>query len=137
MVVSGERIEQLRGEVVRLEDAFNARYNDLNTVRDFDIHCVEEAATGTRLRRRVCRPVFADEADAEHARGFVGVLNNGGSSQSAQLAISMRNAAFRKNMDAITRGDAKLAQLLEERAKAQAKLAAAQRDAFVQKAPTP
>jgi hypothetical protein len=79
--------------------------------------------------------LFADEAQAEHARGFVGVLNSGGSSQSAQLAISMRNAAFRKNMDAVTRGDAKLGKLLEERAKAQAKLDAAQRGASGQKAP--
>jgi hypothetical protein len=135
VVVSGARIEQLRSEVARLDDAFNARYNALNTVRDFRIRCKEEAATGTRFRRRICRPAFQDEAEGEHARGFVNKLNTGGSSPSAQLAISLRNEAFRDNVETLTRSDAMLSTLAEERAKAQAKLDAAQRGALGKRAP--
>ena len=135
VVVSGARIEQLRSEVARLDDAFNARYNELNPVRDFRIRCAEEAATGTRFRRRVCRPAFQDEAQRDHARGFVNKLNTGGSSPSAQLTISMRNEAFRENLETLTRGDAKLSGLAEERAKAQAKLDAAQRGVLGKRLP--
>ena len=135
VVVSGQRIGDLRAEVVRLDDQFYSRYNALNTRRDFDIHCADEAMTGTRLRRRVCRPVFEDLADSEHARTYVDLLNGTrGSSISAQPAKASRTADFRRNFAAVSGNDGELVRLVKARADAQARLEAAEREASGRKA---
>lgn len=65
---SRARLVEMRKELVKLEDRFYAQYNDLNTVKDFDIHCVREARTGTRIIRRTCRAVYEDEAIAQEGQ---------------------------------------------------------------------
>lgn len=59
----------LRHQIVQLEDQFYDLYNELNTVDDFDIHCIEEARTGTRFIKRSCRAVYQEQALAEEAQG--------------------------------------------------------------------
>jgi hypothetical protein len=48
----------LRQAVVEAEDRFHARYNELNDNDDFDVNCRQEARTGTKLERRICRAVY-------------------------------------------------------------------------------
>jgi hypothetical protein len=62
VVVRGKRVKlaEMRKELLQLEDRFYSRYNDLNTSNDFDIHCVNEARTGTRFIKRSCRAVYQE-----------------------------------------------------------------------------
>lgn len=68
VLIKGSRgLDLLRLEMIRLEDEFHARYNELNSNDLYDIHCAEEARTGTRLRGRYCRANF--EARAHEVEG--------------------------------------------------------------------
>jgi hypothetical protein len=69
--VIGRKLYQIRSELVEALDSFYALYNDLNTERDFDIHCGLEAPTGTRIKRRVCRLQFLQDAEAEQAQELI------------------------------------------------------------------
>src|SRR5262249_26326653 len=68
IVVKGRqnKLSALRMEYVKLEDRFYAKYNKLNTDHQWDVNCNGEAATGTRLKRRVCTPVFVDRITSQY-----------------------------------------------------------------------
>lgn len=129
VTVNGERvkIEAMRKEIVQLEDRFYDRYNELNTIDDFDIHCIEEARTGTRFIKRSCRAVYQERAFAEEGQAAFKVLQrfrekgpavaDGGPPVPASLTIERRLPEYRKNLEAVTRSDPELARLLEDRSK--------------------
>lgn len=129
VTVTGERvkIEALRREIVQLEDRFYDRYNVLNTIDDFDIHCIEEAKTGTRFIKRSCRAVYQERAFAEEGQAAFKVLQrfrekgpavaDGGPPVPASVTIERRLPEYKKNLEAVTRSDPELARLLEERAR--------------------
>ena len=75
IVVQGQRVQlqEMRKELVRLEDRFYARYDDLNTNDDFDIHCFKEARTGTRIIKRTCRAVYEDNALQEEGQAALAI----------------------------------------------------------------
>lgn len=129
VLVTGERarLAELRDEIVQLEDRFYARYNELNPIRDFDVHCGKEASTGRLVRLRSCRAVYVQEAEA--AEGEVAVqrrqwvqeqagkaLQGGGPPVPAGVAIEMRRPAFRQNLREVVERHPELAGLLRERA---------------------
>ncbi len=132
VVVQGRRIElaQLRDEMIRLEDRFYARYNELNTRDIFDIHCADEARTGTRLERRYCRAEFEIRAyqqeGIEHYWSLFRVV--GGDSKTREpvaewippappgLQIERRRTDFRRTMERVTRDNPELVDLLQQRA---------------------
>src|SRR5882724_6573902 len=62
--ISGKRmkVDDIRKELVQLEDRFYNLYNAVNFVRDFDIHCSQEAHTGSHLTGKFCRAVYVDKA---------------------------------------------------------------------------
>jgi hypothetical protein len=72
VVVTGRRtLAAVSAEIDRLEDQFYERYNELNSVRDFDVHCGRDTRTGTRLDRRTCRIGFEiDDLQEEGAQAF-------------------------------------------------------------------
>jgi hypothetical protein len=59
----------LREEMIRLEDNFFDRYNELNTIKDFDVHCAAETSAGTKLKRRRCRANYMSDALAVEGQG--------------------------------------------------------------------
>ena len=65
VVVPGRRPENLRVEIERLETAVYARWNTLNTNEDLDIHCLEQAPTGSNIPLRTCAPNFVIEAESK------------------------------------------------------------------------
>jgi len=69
--------KQLKRELLRAQDRFFARYNELNTRKDFDIYCVDDARTGTRVPVRECRVVFLQRAKADMSREFLLGLTRG------------------------------------------------------------
>lgn len=129
ITVSGERVkvEALRKEIVQLEDRFYDRYNELNIVDDFDIHCIEEARTGTRFIKRSCRAVYQEQAMAEEGQAAFKILQrfrekgpavaDAGPPIPANLTIERRLPEYKKNLEDVARRNPELAQLLEERGK--------------------
>lgn len=129
VTVSGERvkIEAMRREIVQLEDRFYDRYNELNTVDDFDIHCIEEARTGTRFIKRSCRAVYQEQALADEGQAAFKILQrfrgpgpavaDSGPPVPATVTIERRLPEYKKNLEEVARRDPELTRLLEERAR--------------------
>jgi hypothetical protein len=147
VLVHGQRmkLDEMRKEIVQLEDRFYERYNELNTVRDFDVHCIVEARTGTRFDKRSCRAVYMEDAlqeegaQAFQARQIVQDQLRRGSSQPvvstgppvpATVKIEARREEFRKNVAQVAGQDAELAQVLRQRAELIERYRAARRKMF-------
>lgn len=58
IVYGNKSLHTLREETIAAEEAVFARYNEINSNDDFDIHCYEEARTGTRIKTRICVPNY-------------------------------------------------------------------------------
>jgi hypothetical protein len=135
VVVRGLRtqLSELRREVVELEERFYSRYNELNEIDDFDVHCAEQARTGTLIVRRSCEPVYASNAIRQEgvgglqARQFIqeqftngskDPISMGGPPVQAVAAIEIRRADFQANLKRVVSRDRALAELLRQRTEA-------------------
>ena len=59
IIVYGDKsLHLLREDVIKAEEQVFGVFNSLNSHDEFDIHCIEEARTGTRIKTRSCRPNF-------------------------------------------------------------------------------
>lgn len=56
VVVRGRSRAALRLQIQIAEEAVYARFNDINSNDEFDIHCYQEVITGSKIPRRVCQP---------------------------------------------------------------------------------
>lgn len=139
------RLVAMRDELVRLEDRFYERYNELNTVKDFDVHCHQEARIGTRLERRYCRAVYEDKALGAEAQDYylfqMRLMQDppiaGGPPPPALMATEARKNDFRRNMVKVTGMHPELLDILRERAEVAELYEAARRQIFGLKAPKP
>ena len=70
VIVRGSKsLVKLKHEMYRAEDALYDLFNSLNTDDQFDIHCHEEAPTGSKLKLRVCKAnYFGNQYAAETQR---------------------------------------------------------------------
>jgi hypothetical protein len=129
VTVNGERvkIEAMRKQIVELEDNFYDRYNELNTNDDFDIHCIEEARTGTRFIKRSCRAVYQEQALAEEGQAAFKILqrsrekgpavSDSGPPVPASVTIERRLPEYKRNIQEVARQNPELSKLLVERAR--------------------
>jgi len=69
--IVGKRLYEMRQDIIKAEDKFWAKYNELNTNDDYDVHCTIDVPTGTRFKYRVCRPVYYAKAQENEARSFI------------------------------------------------------------------
>jgi hypothetical protein len=81
LVVPGRTPENMRVEIERLEVAVYDRFNALNSNDEFDIHCLEQAPTGSNIPLRTCAPNFVIRAESRAATklltdGRTGAGNN-------------------------------------------------------------
>ncbi|MET0280379.1 MAG: hypothetical protein ABW278_04545 [Steroidobacteraceae bacterium] len=109
--VEATKLWQMREKMVALEERFYALYNDLNKDDDFDVHCAMEAPLGTRLKKRVCRIEYFENAQAEEAQALLG----GYSAPPADLVLMSRYPDFTKTMLGLINGDPRLRKLVRER----------------------
>jgi hypothetical protein len=63
VIVHGRAPGELRLEIEQVENAVYARFNELNSTDDFDIHCSEHAPTGSNIPVRSCRANFVLRAE--------------------------------------------------------------------------
>jgi hypothetical protein len=137
---------------VRIEDRFYLRYNELNTNDDFDVHCVSEARTGTRLKKRSCRAVYEDRALQEEgqeaaffrqrihvpSKGGVGGGSNptqrevvpGGPPVQAIVTTEIRRPEYRANVRDVVSRNPELQRLLQQRAEVGKRYETLQRKLF-------
>lgn len=90
VIVPGRRPANLRVEIERLESAVYDRFNALNSDDDFDIHCFEQAPTGSNIPLRTCAPNFVIEAESDAASkmlvdGRSGAGNNNSPAENTML----------------------------------------------------
>jgi hypothetical protein len=71
VLVRGTRLRDLRAAIVTAEDRFYEQYNALNKVDDFDIECIRDAHTGTRIPQRRCFARVLREAMAQQGSEVV------------------------------------------------------------------
>ena len=76
IIVIGELSRSaVRAQIVRVENDIYRFYNEHNGNQKLDIECREIALTGTRIKQRVCEPVFWTQARARTTREFLQEFN--------------------------------------------------------------
>jgi hypothetical protein len=99
-VIGQKSIMSLRYEVDRAADRMYKIYNELNTDDDFDIHCLWNAPTGSRIKRKLCTPVYVKNLHARASQYALYDIGNSGITgiyiDYTQIAIN--DAKLRENM---------------------------------------
>jgi hypothetical protein len=90
IVVPGRTPRDLRHEIERLEASVYERFNALNSNDEFDIHCFEQAPTGSNIPLRTCAPNFVIRAEARSA----GRLLNEGRGSATNSRDSVQNRSL-------------------------------------------
>jgi hypothetical protein len=111
ITIEGKKLYQLRMAVTETEDRFYKLFNELNTNDDYDVQCANQAPTGSRITRRVCKPVFYANAEAEYAQALVG----GYYAPPATMVALERTDEYQKAMREMVERNPKLRRLLIER----------------------
>ena len=112
VIVPGRRPANLRVEIERLEANVYDRFNALNSDDDFDIHCFEQAPTGSNIPLRKCAPNFVIEAESNAASrmlsdGRGGAGNNHSPAEHAML-MEEKSRALTAEMQRLAREDEQL-----------------------------
>ena len=110
VVIEGQKLYQLRQEIVKAEDRFFEAFNELNKDDDYDIHCENSTTAGTRLKTRQCKPVFIADAQAAEARSLL----TGEYAPPAQLIALEREDDYRKKVLEVINKNPKLRKMVRE-----------------------
>jgi len=110
--VTGNRLYQLRRDIIRSEDRFFAAFNKLNTDHDFDIHCSQQTPLGTHIQSRVCRVKFYEKAQEDEARAWV---TGDFSAPPAHLIALQRSAEYQQKALAVINAHPELLRMIRER----------------------
>lgn len=139
VVVNGAKLNELLQEMVKVENKFFKRYNELNTNDDFDTHCAMETRAGTAIRRRYCHVGYQEKAlqvegqdyalflinnfsfDQGSTGGTTYKLNNepptlvGAPPVAASVTIEARRKDYQQNVREVVAQHPELLELLRER----------------------
>jgi hypothetical protein len=74
IVVRGRRLADFRVELEKARVRAYDIFNEINTGDDFDVHCVLEESTGTRMRQQVCRARFEGRISSRAAQEYISAL---------------------------------------------------------------
>lgn len=112
IVVPGRTGEQLRVEIERLENSVYERFNALNSDDDFDIHCFEQAPTGSNIPVRTCWPNFALDAEKRAAGNSLHRMQGvggGGNPQAERSSNAAKGKELIAEIQRVARQDEQLA----------------------------
>jgi hypothetical protein len=124
--VVGKRLYQMRQDIIKAEDKFFAKFNELNKDDDFDVHCAMTAETGTRLKKRVCKLQFYENAQAEEAQAML----RGDYAPPADLVALERSDEYKQKALAVINANPELRRLIREREALEKKYAATRKERF-------
>jgi hypothetical protein len=112
VIVPGRRPPNLRVEIERLEATVYDRFNALNNDDDFDIHCFEQAPTGSNIPLRKCAPNFVIEAESNAASRMLsdgrGGAGNNNSPAEHLMLMEEKSRALTAEMQRLAREDEQL-----------------------------
>src|SRR6185503_441364 len=110
VIVSGMRPEQIRAEIERVENAVYERFNALNSNDDFDIHCFEQAPTGSNIPERKCWPNFAARSDQRAAGASLNRMHGmgGGNSRQERMGLEQKGKELTAEIQRVAREDEQL-----------------------------
>jgi hypothetical protein len=74
VIVRGRRLADFRIEVELARERAYDIFNEINSDDDFDVHCVLEDRTGTRMRGQVCRAQFEGRISSRAAKEYMSAL---------------------------------------------------------------
>ena len=126
VTVNGKSLAQMRMDVTKAEDAFYDALNKLNPNHDYDVHCQMEAPLGTRLKQRVCRVKYYEDAQAEEAQALL----DGHTAPPADLVLMTRSDDMRKATVAVVAAHPELLRLLQKRNDLEKKYEATRKERF-------
>jgi len=120
VIVRGTPLWELREAVIKAEDQFYARYNELNKVDDFDVECRWKAPTGSLVQRRGCLTKLTVRADQEYAKTFTDFMNGSGPApdNDPHIALLDRYGEFKDNVQYLLKTNPDLRRLVQARATA-------------------
>lgn len=120
VVVHGTALWALREDVIKAEDRFYARYNELNKVDDFDVECKWSAPTGSHIQQRGCLTRLAMRADQVYASDYVNFLQGAGPmpDNDPHMVLLDRYTEFKENVLYLLKTSPELRRLVRERAEA-------------------
>jgi hypothetical protein len=122
-----EKLSVLRAAIRELEDRFYDEYNRANRIDRFDVDCADVAGTGTRLKRRDCRPVFVSDATSLELRQM-GDTSYGTGQAPASIVIATTWPRFQRHMRDVIARSPRLQELLQHRALLERRLAALEKE---------
>ena len=134
--VKGSRLSELRDAVIKTEDRFISRYNDLNKDDDLDIECLRITKIGTRISYRYCRTKLQKRAQQDDSWKWISSalsmqLDPGmGAQQPSPLfetatRLQERFDDYKKNLAAMLQDDPGLRELAREHGDARRRYEAA------------
>jgi hypothetical protein len=68
VIVHGRQLDVLRKEMIKAEDEFFDRYNELVGKQEYEVHCTVEQPIGSRVPRRYCRTGYEQNALSQAGR---------------------------------------------------------------------
>lgn len=72
ITVTGQKMFRVLDQQIRAaEDAMYNIFNDINDDDRYDIHCIDEAPLGTRIKQRVCKPGFVIDSETLNAQDYI------------------------------------------------------------------
>lgn len=115
IVITGEVTRsRLRDMIIEVEEAFFARFNELNDDDDYDIQCYKYTPTMSHISERVCEPEFMIRARSSNASETTFLLGQGG----RDTINASQNSAFAKNPTAMRREVEKYYKILQQKLEA-------------------
>lgn len=120
VIVRGTPLWELRENVIKAEDRFYSRYNELNKVDDFDVDCRWDAPTGSHVKQRGCLTRLAARVDQVYTSDYVNFLQGFGPMPDSDPHVMLldRYADFRDNVQYLLKMNPDLRRLVQERAAA-------------------
>jgi hypothetical protein len=112
LVVPGRTPRSLRVEIERLEASVYERFNALNSNDEFDIHCFEQAPTGSNIPLRTCAPNFVIQAESRAAGKLLtdgrGSASNNRNSAEHKVLMEEKSRELTEEMQRVAREDERL-----------------------------
>ncbi len=68
VIIHGKQLDVLRRELIKAEDQFFDRYNELVKKQEYEVHCAVEQPIGSRVPRRYCRTGYEQNALSQAGR---------------------------------------------------------------------
>ena len=101
ITVIGQRsIMNLRIQVDKAVDRMYSVYNEINKDNDYDIICRREAPTGSRIKRKLCTPVYVERLQTEATQRALYDMDESGSTSLYvdYTEIARNDVKLRENM---------------------------------------